>query len=205
MVMTKVNFAAAREKAEDAGLLKTGGIYNKTLKNGDNRFRLVSECLEHPGSYNGKPTFKWLCLVLDRAEGRVLHAKHGLRANQALQMNLDYRFDQVPMPYDRTLNIKSVKTKDVDYKIVPARQNTALSRSLPRLPTQGPPKTYSAEFQLAAAERENGSLSEPMISADSEAPTRASIPASLRNSDQRCVMGLTDWVGKLLQLLVSNL
>ena len=39
--MTKVNVAAARERAEEAGLIKGGGIYNKTLKNGDNRFRLV--------------------------------------------------------------------------------------------------------------------------------------------------------------------
>ena len=34
--MTKVNFAAARERAEEAELIKGGGLSNKTLKNGDN-------------------------------------------------------------------------------------------------------------------------------------------------------------------------
>jgi len=48
--MTKVNFAANREKAEEAGLIKGGGVFNKTLKNGDNQFRLVSGCLAHPGT-----------------------------------------------------------------------------------------------------------------------------------------------------------
>ena len=69
--------------------------------------------MEHPGTYNGEPTFKWQCLALDRADGQV---KPYLMPNvvyeqvEALQMNPDYRFDEVPMPYDLTLNVKGVKT-----------------------------------------------------------------------------------------------
>ena len=128
--MTKVNFTASREKAEEAGLLKGGGSFNKKLKNGDNRFRLVSECLEHPGAYNGKPNFKWLCLVLDRTDGAIrpyFMPNTIYEEIEALQLNPDYKFEDVPMPDHLTLNIKNVGEKTAVYKIVPARQNTPLT------------------------------------------------------------------------------
>ncbi len=187
--MTKVNFAAAREKAEEAGLLKSGGIYNKTLKNGDNRFRLVSECLEHPGTYNGRATFKWLCLVLDRVDGNVkpyFMPNNIYEQIEALQMNPDYAFDEVPMPYDLTLNIKGVKTKDVKYNLVAARQNTPLTpEERAAVEEAGSIRDIQRDFQLAAAERENGTVSESVISADmpeeSPVPDRyANIPKEFR-------------------------
>ena len=45
--MTKVNFAEGRKKAESEGLLGSGGYLK--LQEGENRVRLMSECLEHPG------------------------------------------------------------------------------------------------------------------------------------------------------------
>jgi hypothetical protein len=168
--MTKVNFAAAREKAEEAGLLRTGGVYNKTLKNGDNRFRLVSECLEHPGSYNGKPTFKWLCLVLDRADGNV---KPYFMPNtvyeqiEALQVNPDYAFDEVPMPFDVTLNIKGVGKKDVVYTVLPARANTPLTGAeTAAIAEVGSVRDVQADFQRAQAEKELGEHREVSISVE---------------------------------------
>ncbi len=49
--MTKVNFAEGRKKAESEGLLGSGGYLK--LQEGENRVRLMSECLEHPGEYKG--------------------------------------------------------------------------------------------------------------------------------------------------------
>lgn len=126
--MTKVNFAASRKKAEEAGLLG-GGDYFKP-KEGDNRIRLVSECLEHPGVYKDKPTFKWLCRVLDRVDGLVkpyFMPNRVYEQFEALQDNPDYAFDEVPMPFDVTLNAKGAGTKEVVYTIVPARTNTPLT------------------------------------------------------------------------------
>jgi hypothetical protein len=194
--MTKVNFAASREKAEEAGLLGGGGYYNKTLRNGDNRFRLVSECLEHPGSYNGKPTFKWLCLVLDRADGAV---KPYFMPNtvyeeiEALQMNPDYTFDEVPMPYDLTLNIKGVKTKDVVYKIIPARTSTPLTpEELNAIKDAGLVREVQQEFQRADAERATGTPQEPTITVHEDVPPPQEPPMPSRSTPP----GPRPWEGR---------
>lgn len=90
----------------------------------------MSECLEHPGEYNGKPTFKWLCYVLDRKDGQVkaFFMPHTIyKQIEALELNPEYTFDEVPMPYDVTINAKGAGTKEVDYTVVAARQNTPLT------------------------------------------------------------------------------
>jgi hypothetical protein len=125
---TKVNFAANRKKAEDAGLL--GGSVVFKVKEGMNVFRLVSECLEHPGSFNGKPTFKWLCLILDRTDGQV---KPYFMPNavyeqiEALQLTPGWAFDEVPMPYDITLNVKNAGKLDVNYTVIPSPNRVPLT------------------------------------------------------------------------------
>jgi len=126
--MVKVDFAASRKKAEEAGLLGGGAAWKP--KEGDNRVRLVSECLEHPGVYNGKKTFKWLCFILDRVDGAVkpyYMPPTVYDQIEALQMNPDYRFDEVPMPYDITINAKGAGKKEVVYTVLPARTNTPLT------------------------------------------------------------------------------
>jgi len=122
-----VDFGAALKQAEDAGLV--GGDYLK-LKEGDNRMRLMSECLPHEGEYQGKRNFKWLCYVLDRKDGKVkpFFMPHTIyKQIVALQQNPDYEFSDVPMPYDLTINAKGAGTKDVVYTLMPARKNTDLT------------------------------------------------------------------------------
>lgn len=125
-----VNFAERRKEAEDAGLVG-GGDYLK-MKEGDNRFRLMSECLPHQSAYQGKKNFKWLCYVLDRRDGKVkpFFMPHKIyKAIEALQTNPDYEFFDVPMPYDLTVNALKAGTKDVVYTVVPARKNTAVTEA----------------------------------------------------------------------------
>jgi hypothetical protein len=70
------------------------GDYLK-LQEGTNKVRSMSECLEHPGEVNGKPTFKWLCYVLHRKDGRI---KPFFMADTIYkQMDPGYEFDEVPM------------------------------------------------------------------------------------------------------------
>lgn len=123
-----VNFAERRKAAEDAGLVG-GGDYLK-LKEGDNRLRLMTECLPHQGSYQGQKNFKWLCYVIDRRDGKVkpFFMPHKIyKAIEALQINPDYEFFDVPMPYDLTVNAIKAGTKDVVYTVVPARKNSEVS------------------------------------------------------------------------------
>jgi hypothetical protein len=126
--MTKVNFAANREKAEKEGLLGKGDYFK--VQEGANKVRLMSECLEHPGEYLGKPTFKWLCYVLDRKDAKIkpFFMAHTIyKQIEALQRDADYAFDEVPMPYDITINATKAGTIDVEYTVVAARQNTPLT------------------------------------------------------------------------------
>lgn len=126
--MPKVDFGATRKQAEADGQIGGGDFYK--LKEGDNRIRLMSICLPHTSTFDGKKNFKWLCYVLDRRDGDVkafFMAHRIYKAIEALQINPDYSFDEVPMPYDITINAKKAGTKDVEYTLLPARKETPLT------------------------------------------------------------------------------
>jgi hypothetical protein len=126
--MPKVDFGAQRKQAEQAGML--GGGFLK-LKEGDNRLRLMSECLPHISWFDGKKNFKWLCYVLDRADGEVkaFFMPHKIyKAIEALQLNPDYQFFDVPMPYDLTIRAVKAGTINVEYSLIPARKETELTQ-----------------------------------------------------------------------------
>jgi hypothetical protein len=121
------DFAAARKQAEKEGYI--GSDYLK-VKEGANRIRLLSEALPHRGSYKGTPNFKWLCYVLDRTDGNVkpYFMPHTIyKAIEALQTSEDYAFDDVPMPYDITINAQGAGTKEVEYSVMPAKKETPLT------------------------------------------------------------------------------
>lgn len=123
-----VDFGKRLKEAEDAGLVG-GGDYFK-LKEGDNRMRLLTDCLPHEGTYQGKKNFKWLCYVLDRRDGKVkpFFMAHSIyKQVAALQMSDDYAFADVPMPYDLTINAKGAGTKEVVYTLLPARKETPIT------------------------------------------------------------------------------
>jgi hypothetical protein len=126
--MPKVNFADEIKAAEREGSIG-GGDYFKP-REGANRVRLVSELLRHPGSYKGTPNFKWLTRVIDREDGKVKvwFMPHTIfKAIRDLQQTEDYAFEDIPMPYDLTVNAKNAGTKEVEYSVVPARKNTPLT------------------------------------------------------------------------------
>jgi len=128
MTTETVDFGAARKAAEDAGLLGSGDYLK--LKNGDNRIRLMSVCLPHPGEYKGTKNFKWLCYVLDRRDGKIkpyFMQNSVYKQIEALQTNEDYAFVSVPMPYDVTVIAKNAGTIEAEYTLLPARKETALT------------------------------------------------------------------------------
>lgn len=123
-----VDFAKTRKEAEKAGMLGSGDYLK--LKEGPNRFRLMSECLPHPSTYQGKKTFKWLCYVIDRVDGKVkpFFMPHKIyKGIEALQFSEDYPFSDVPMPYDLTITAVKAGTMDVEYTLMPARKETIVT------------------------------------------------------------------------------
>jgi hypothetical protein len=90
----------------------------------------MSECLPHRGEYNGVPNFKWLCYVLDRRDGGVktfFMAHKIYKQIESLQLNPEYAFADVPMPYDLTISVKNAGKKEAEYTLIPARKETPLS------------------------------------------------------------------------------
>lgn len=122
------SFSSAREQAEkEFGLGK--GQYLK-LKEGNNTIRLMSPCVGHEDTYNGRKNFKWVCWVIDRADNVIkpFFMPHSIYTDiEAYQMNPEYAFETVPMPYDVTIHAKGAGTKEVKYTVTPARQNTPLT------------------------------------------------------------------------------
>lgn len=153
------DFSKNRRQAEESGLVSSGGDYLK-LKEGDNRFRLMTECLPHVGEYNGTKNFKWLCYVLDRRDSKAkpFFMPHKIyKAIEALQINPDYAFEDVPMPYDVTVTAKKAGTKDVEYSLIPARKETPITavefQALADLKPLAELQTKLKEKRKAAQER----------------------------------------------------
>lgn len=140
--MPKTDMASLRNEAERSGLVSGGkGDYLK-LKEGNNRVRILDGFQPHQSFYRGKPTFKWICYVIDRVDGKVkpwfmAHAIY--KQIQALQESEDYGFEGVPMPYDLTIRADGAGTIEVKYSVMPARKETPITSdeqaALKELPT----------------------------------------------------------------------
>jgi hypothetical protein len=125
--MPKVNLADTIKDAEKEGLVGSG-VFKP--QEGANRVRIVAGPLKHAETYQGEPRFKWLVYVLDRADGQVkpYFMPHSImKMIKALQETDDYAFDEIPMPFDITINAKGAGTRDVEYSVVPARKSTPLT------------------------------------------------------------------------------
>lgn len=122
------SFADNRAKAQKQGLLGSGDYLK--LKEGANRMRLMTDCVPHPGEYQGRPNFKWLCYVIDKSDQKVkpFFMAHTIyKQIEALQGSEDYAFEDCPMPYDVTVMADGAGTKEVKYTVMPARKNTDVS------------------------------------------------------------------------------
>ena len=126
--MTKVNFADTRKQAISDGLLS--GSKRFKVEEGENWVRLLSECLAHAGEFDGKPTFKWLCYIIDRRDGKIkpyFMPDKVYKDIMKLQKNRDYAFDEVPMPYDINIDAENAGKLEVKYSVQAARSNTPLT------------------------------------------------------------------------------
>lgn len=124
----KFNVSEVMDKADkDYGL--GSGEYFK-IQEGANKFRLLSPGMPHQSEYMGKLNLKFVAWILDRKDSKIklyFMPRSILKAIKALQDDPEYKFDEVPMPYDLTINATNAGTMDVDYQVTAARSNTALT------------------------------------------------------------------------------
>lgn len=124
----KFDFNANREQAEKQYNLDKGQYFKP--KEGANKLRIVSVCLAHPGEYQGKPTFKWLCQILDLTDSQVkpyFMPDVVYRSIMDLQLDPDYSFDEVPMPYNINVQTKNAGKKEVVYTVIPSPKRLPLT------------------------------------------------------------------------------
>lgn len=128
--MTKFDFSATRAVAEKQYNLGKGEYFK--VKDGDNKVRLVSECLPHAGEYQGRPTFKWLCQVIDLSDGKVKpYFMPDSVYSQILSLQRDteegYDFDEVPMPYNINIVTTNAGDKSAKYNVRPSPKRIDLT------------------------------------------------------------------------------
>jgi hypothetical protein len=127
--MTQFNFQANREVVAKQYNLGKGEYFK--VKEGDNKIRLVSACLPHPSEYNGRPQFKWLCQVLDLTDNKVKPYFMPDRIYQnimSLQMDEDYAFDEIPMPYNINIKAENAGKMEVKYAVIPSPKRIELNQ-----------------------------------------------------------------------------
>lgn len=125
----KFDFNTNRQQAEKQYNLGKGEYFK--VKTGDNKVRLVSECVPHPGEYQGRPTFKWLCQVIDLQDGKVkpYFMPDGVyKQILSLQMDEDYSFDEVPMPYNINISTENAGELTAKYTVRPSPKRVELTQ-----------------------------------------------------------------------------
>lgn len=122
------DFDAAIKDAEKSGYVQGGDRFK--IQEGQNRIRLLTEPIPHQGSFQGKKNFKWLVYVLDRADKQVklFFMPHTIfKAIRDFQRSEDYAFDEIPMPFDLTINATHAGTKEVEYTVIPSPKRSGLT------------------------------------------------------------------------------
>ena len=97
------------------------------VKEGANKIRFMTEAHPHQSFYKGNKTFKFVGWVFDYTDNKVklyFCPRSIYEAIGSFQMTEDYVFDEMPMPYDISINAKNAGTKEVEYNVVAARTNT---------------------------------------------------------------------------------
>ena len=81
-------------------------------------------CPFHTEEYKNSPAkVKFLMYIIDRKDGQIKLASMPyiiVKSIGALQENQDYAFDEIPMPYDITVNAKKAGTIEVEYTVIPS-------------------------------------------------------------------------------------
>lgn len=93
----------------------------------------IDEGCPHHGEDTSPAQVKWLLWLLDYKDSKIKLAQLPYTVIQAigeLQKTEEYGFEEVPMPYDIDIKAKNAGTKEVEYTVIPARQNSELDEKV---------------------------------------------------------------------------
>jgi hypothetical protein len=153
--MQEVDFGADLQAAVKEFNIGIGSDKFK-FKEGENRIRILSRGVALQNTYTNPTTgeqstnVKFVTQVWDVAAAALKLAFFGItiqKAIAALQVNKDWAFSEVPMPYDITINAKSAGTKDVEYQVVPSPVSPVPQEALDALAKEKPIEEIVALIQ----------------------------------------------------------
>lgn len=101
-----------------------------TLKQGENKVRVVSEFEQFEDEFQGKPKTRFMGYVIDRVDGQIKPLTTGPQIFSQLgelSVSSEYGFDGIP-PYDVIIK-KSGEGMDTEYTVMAARKNTELAEA----------------------------------------------------------------------------
>lgn len=88
---------------------------------------------------------RWFGWLWDYSDSQFKLAKlphKVMKQIQAYQNNPEYAFSEAPMPYDITISAKGAGTKEVDYNVTAARQNTPVPEDAQKAYEKSTSPTY---------------------------------------------------------------
>lgn len=97
------------------------------FQEGDNYLRVMSDFEAIENDYEGKKSIKFMFWVWSNKDSAIKLAFWSRTLAQQiaeLQDDKVYGFSEFPMPYDLNIKAKNAGTIDVEYTIIPARENT---------------------------------------------------------------------------------
>lgn len=145
------------------------GEYFK-IKDGDNKIRIVSTPIAHESTYMGTPSFKWLCQVIDRTDGKIkpfFMPRIIFKAIGELQADSEYQFDSIPMPYDITIKASNAGQKEAKYVVIPARNSTPLTEE-EEAALKAAPTVHELQQRIYEKNREEDQANETQVITNNE-------------------------------------
>ena len=119
---------------EESKKMNTSNDWFK-LEEGENKIRVLVEpevfyekfktgiCYTDCG-YTGTP--KYLTWILDEKDGKIKLFRMNLTLAKQIATYMndeDYKFETFPMPYSIKINAKNAGTKEVEYTVIPGKEN----------------------------------------------------------------------------------
>lgn len=150
----KFDFASARKTSEKEYGLESGGPFKPS--EGANKLRLLSAPLLYVNTFKGKQRAQYVCWVYDYREERVrlyFMPPSIYKMIEGLQKSEEYGFEEIPMPYDISLNADGAGTIEVKYQVMASRTNTELTTScIEQLDKKGPIEDVVAKLKEKEAQ-----------------------------------------------------
>jgi len=158
-----------KDMLAESGMSDGGKSESFKIKEGTNKIRVCSDFIFHESSFKGTKNKKFVCWVIDRADGKVkpYFAPYTIvKALSKYQEDEEYAWEEFPMTRDLIIDAKDAGTKEVDYQChLSLKESKLTDVELADLEQKGSIKDL---IERIKEKQEKENPTEPVIDADDE-------------------------------------